>query len=209
MKNTIITIGREYGSGGHELGARLAARLGVPFYDDELIELAAEKSGFNPNYIKDTDEKSPGIFSRTVMLSRGNAYGHMTPEDDLFIHQSAVMNELAEKGAFVVVGRCADYILRDRKNVLKIFIYAPIEDRVKRKLALGADGKNEREVRKKIIAADRQRERYYNFYTGMKWGDSRNYDICLDTSKAGIDASVDLVISFLDKIKNKGILPDR
>ena len=143
------------------------------------------------------------------MLSRGNAYGNISPEDDLFIHQTAVMNELADKGAFVVVGRCADYILRDRKNVLKVFIYAPIEDRIKRKLALGADGKNEREVRKKIIATDRQREKYYNFYTGMKWGDSRNYDICLDTSKAGIDASVELIISFLDKIKNKGILPDR
>ena len=208
MKNLVITIGREYGSGGHELGARLAAKLGVTFYDKELIDIAAEKSGYCPEFLKKSDEKTPGIFARTSIMSKGNVYGHMTPEDDLYIQQTAIINDVASKGACVIVGRCADYVLRDRENVLRIFIYAPIGDRVQRKLALGADGKTEKEVKKKIVAVDKQREKYYNFYTGERWGNSRNYDLCIDTSKAGIDGSVDLIISFIEKIKNKGILPD-
>lgn len=208
MKNIVITIGREYGSGGHEVGSRLAEALGVPFYDKELVSIAAEKSGMSHEFLKKTDEKTPGIFARTSIMPKGNAYGHMTPEDELYIHQTAIINELADKGACVIVGRCADYILHDRKDTIHIFIHAPLEDRINRKLALGADGKTEREVKKKIIATDKQREKYYNFYTAQKWGNSRNYDLCIDTSKAGIDGSVDLIINFIYKVKNKGILPD-
>lgn len=209
MKNIVITIGREYGSGGHEIGARLAEKLGIPFYDEELVDMAAEKSGFCPEFLKKNDEKTPGIFARTSIMSRGNAYGHMSPEDELYINQTVIINELAEKGACVIVGRCADYVLRERTNTLNIFLFAPLESRVLRKLALGSDGSTDKEVRKKIIATDKQREKYYNFYTGEKWGNSRNYDVCIDTSKAGIDGSVDLIISFIEKVKNKGILPDR
>ena len=209
MKNIVITIGREYGSGGHEVGARLAERLEIPFYDAALVDLAAEKSGCCTEFIKKNDEKTPGIFARTSILAKGNAYGHLTPEDELFINQTAIINDLASKGACVIVGRCADYVLRERENTLDVFIYAPIEERVKRKLALGADGKTEREVKRHIVATDKQREKYYNFYTGTKWGNSRNYDICIDASKAGIDGTVDLIIDLIYKIKNKGILPDR
>lgn len=209
MKNIVITIGREYGSGGHEVGARLAERLDIPFYDEELVDLAAEKSGCCPDFVRKNDEKTPGIFARTSIMPRGAAYGHLTPEDELFISQTAIINELAGKGACVIVGRCADYVLRERTNTINIFIYAPIDARVSRKLALGADGKTEKDVKKKIVATDKQREKYYNFYTGEKWGNSRNYDICIDTSMAGIDGTVDLIIDFIYKVKNKGILPDR
>jgi cytidylate kinase len=110
MKNIVITIGREYGSGGHEVGARLAERLEIPFYDEALVDLAAEKSGCCTEFIKKNDEKTPGIFARTSIMTKGNAYSHLTPEDDLFINQTAIINELAEKGACVIVGRCADYV---------------------------------------------------------------------------------------------------
>lgn len=209
MKNIVITIGREYGSGGHEVGARLAERLDIPFYDEELVDLAAEKSGCCPDFVRKNDEKTPGIFARTSIMPRGTAYGHLTPEDELFISQTAIINELAGKGACVIVGRCADYVLRERTNTINIFIYAPLDARVSRKLALGADGKTEKDVKKKIVSTDKQREKYYNFYTGEKWGNSRNYDICIDTSMAGIDGTVDLIIDFIYKVKNKGILPDR
>lgn len=208
MKNVVITIGREFGSGGHEIGARLAEKLNIPFYDKELIDLAAEKSGCCTHYLKKNDEKTPGIFARTAMLSRGNAYAQMSPEDELFIQQVNIINELANKGPCVIVGRCADYALKERENLISLFVYAPLEARIARKLALGTDGETEKEVKKKILAMDKQREKYYNFYTGMRWGESRNYHFCIDTSKAGIDGSVDLIIDFIEKNTNKGILPD-
>ena len=206
--NLVITIGREFGSGGHEVGARLAKRLGIDFYDKELIDIAAEKSGCSEHFIRRNDERTPGIFARSVMFTKGNAYSHMSPEDDLFIHQTAIIKELGEKGPCVIVGRCADYVLREKRNVVKVFIHAPLDDRIRRKMALGTEGSTEKEVKKNILTKEKVRERYYNFYTGSRWGDSRNYNLCIDTSKVGIDGAVEIIAAYVEHERQHSILPD-
>ncbi len=209
MKHLVITIGREFGSGGHEIGARLANKLGIAFYDRELIALAAEKSGYSESFINRNDERTPGMFARSVMFAKGNSYGRMSPEDDLFIAQTALIRELTDKGPCVIVGRCADYVLRDKRNVVNVFIHAPLDDRIRRKLALGTEGASERDVKRNIQTKDKNREKYYNFYTGLRWGDSRNYNICIDTSKVGIDGAVEIIADYAQRSTNHGILPDR
>lgn len=208
MKHRIITIGREFGSGGHEIGSRLAKRLGMEFYDRELISMAAEKMGCCENFIKSNDEKNPGMFSRSVAFSRGTTYAHLSAEDSIYVCQSVAIKELAEKGNCVIVGRCADYVLRERDDVVNIFVYAPLEDRVSRKMMLSETEKGAAAVRKEIVSTDKRREKYYNFYTGNRWGNSRNYHLCIDTSKTGIDGAVDIIISYIEKYSATSILPD-
>lgn len=208
MKHTVITIGRSYGSGGHEVGARLAAKLGIPFYDKKLLELAAEKTGYCEDFIKHNDEKTPGVFARSINFSRGSGYTQPSSEDTIFVHQSQIIKELAEKESCVIVGRCADFVLRDRKDTVNLFIYASLDDRIQRKLALSDDKKNEAQIKKEIVSADKKRERYYNFYTGAKWGNSMNYHLCIDTSLVGVDGAVDLIVEFIDKIGHHDIMPD-
>lgn len=208
MKNMVITIGREYGSGGHEIGARLAKKLGLAFYDKEIIDLSVEKSGCCENYVRNNEEKTPGIFIRSTMFGKGNAYATVTPENELFVHQAEIISELAQKGGCVIVGRCADYVLKDREDVIKFFAHAPLEDRIKRKMALSTNGETEKEIKKQIVSTDKRRSKYYNFYTGAEWGDSRCYDLCIDTSKSGIDGAVDLIIDFIKHYKNTSMMPD-
>lgn len=209
MKHTVITIGRSFGSGGHEIGARLAKKLGIAFYDKELLTLAAEKTGCCEDFVKHNDERTPGFFARSVVFTKGHGYAHPTNEDMIFVHQSQIIKELAEKESCVIVGRCADFILRDCDGVVNLFIYAPLEERIKRKLALSDDPKiTEAKVRKEISAVDKQREKYYNFYTGARWGNSFNYNLCIDTSLVGVDGAVDMIIDFLNKMGHTGILPD-
>ena len=208
MKHNIITIGREFGSGGHEIGARLAKRLGMKFYDKELITLAAEKMGFCENFVENNDEKKPGVFARSMAFSRGGMYAQMSPEDNIYVTQTLTIRELAHKGNCVIVGRCAGHILKDRDDVVNIFVHAPIEDRVSRKMLLSETEMSAAAMKKKIIAADKGREKYYNFYTGEKWGDCRNYHICLDTSKVGIDGAVEIIVQYIEKNSVKRILPD-
>ena len=208
MKHTVITIGRAYGSGGHEIGARVAAKLGIAFYDKKLLELAAEKTGYCEEFIKNNDEKTPGVFARSVNFSRGAGYTHPTSEDTVFVHQSQIIKELAEKESCVIVGRCADFILRERSDTVNLFIYASLEDRIQRKMALSDEKKSAAQIKKELLAADRKREKYYNFYTGARWGNSRNYHLCIDTSRLGVDGAVDLIVEYMNKIGHHGIMPD-
>lgn len=208
MKHTVITIGRAYGSGGHEIGSRLAQKLGISFYDKKLLELAAEKTGYCEDFIKHNDEKTPGILARSMTFSRGTGYTHPSSEDTVFVYQSQIIKELAEKESCVIVGRCADFILRDRADTFNIFTYAPLQDRINRKLALAENKMKESEIKKEIVSVDKQREKYYNFYTGARWGDSKNYHLCIDTSLAGVDGTVELLINLLEKMGHMGILPD-
>jgi len=208
MKHTVITIGRAYGSGGHEIGSRIASRLGIAFYDKKLLQLAAEKTGYCEDFIKHNDEKTPGVFARSMTFTRGAGYSHPSSEDTVFVHQSQIIKELAEKESCVIVGRCADFILRDRQDTVNLFIYAPLEERINRKLALSEEKKSKAEIKKEILTIDKQREKYYNFYTGLRWGNSLNYHLCVDTSLAGVDGSVELIVEFLSKIGHTGILPD-
>lgn len=208
MRHTVITIGRSYGSGGHEVGARLAAKLGIAFYDKKLLELAAEKTGYCEDFIKHNDEKTPGVFARSMTFTRGSSYAHPSSEDTVFVHQSQIIKELAEKESCVIVGRCADFVLRERNDTVNLFIYASLEDRIQRKLALDGENKSAAQIKKEIIAADKQREKYYNFYTGERWGNSRNYHLCIDASLVGVDGAVEIIIEFLDKIGRANIMPD-
>lgn len=208
MKHTVITIGRSYGSGGHEVGARIASRLGIAFYDKKLLELAAEKTGYCEDFIKHNDEKTPGVFARSMTFARGSSYAHPSSEDTVFVHQSQIIKELAEKESCVIVGRCADFVLRERTDTVNLFVYASLEDRIQRKLALSSGEKSEAQIKKEIVAADKQREKYYNFYTATRWGDSRNYHLCIDTSLIGVDGAVDLVIEFINKIGSSDIMPN-
>ena len=208
MKHNIITIGREFGSGGHEIGSRLAKRLGMKFYDKELISIAAEKMGCCEHFVESNNEKTPSIFARSVSFSRGATYAQLSPEDNIYVCQSIAIRELADEGNCVIVGRCADYILRERDDVVNIFVHAPIDDRVSRKMMLSETEKSAAAIKKEIATADKKREKYYNFYTGNRWGDSRNYHICIDTSKVGIDGAVDIIVDYIEKNSAKRILPD-
>lgn len=187
MKNKIITISREFGSGGRTIGKLVAGELGIPCYDSELIEKMAAESGFDKNYIKRSDEHAAGNFI-SVLASR--AFGP-TNKDYLWKVQCGIISDTAEKGPCVIVGRCADYILRDKADCLKVFIHADMKFRAERivKVYGESDASPEQRIRDK----DKRRAAYYRFYTNMKWGDAHNYDISLNSGKIGIEKCVSII----------------
>ena len=182
--NHIITISREFGSGGRTVGKKVAEQLGIPCYDSELIQKIAEESGFAENYVKEAGEYTPGGFLSSALSNR--AFGP-TNEDILWEIQCRVISELAEKGPCVIVGRCADYILKD-KNPLKIFVYADMASKIARCRLKAPENEHlsDHEMRKQIKRIDRNRAKYYEFYTGRKWGDKLNYDLCINTTNTEI-----------------------
>lgn len=198
--NYIITIGREYGSGGLEIGQKLAEKLGIKCYDKELINLVAEKKGFKKEILEKADEKRgssfiepsggffPGGPSKT--LPAFGAFGK-TMNDKVFLMESSVIHSLAKEESCVIIGRCADVLLKDRENVLTVFIQAPKDARIKRlaeRLQL-SDDMAEKEVRR----IDKIRSSYYQFYTDRKWGGRDNFDLVINSAALGIDNTVDLI----------------
>lgn len=188
MKNRVITISREFGSGGRTIGKKLAEELGIPCYDAELIHKIAKESGFTENYIKDAGEYAPGGFLASAFSNR--TFGP-TNEDYLWQIQYKIITELAEKESCVIVGRCADYILKDKADCLKVFIHADMDFRASR--IVEVYGETEESPKQRLKAKDKRRAAYHHFYTNMKWGDSKNYDITLDSGRIGIDKCVDLI----------------
>ena len=184
MKNRVVTISREFGSGGRTIGRKLAEELGIPCYDAELIQQLAQESGFSESYIRDAGEYAPGGY---LSLLSNRAFA-LTNEDVLWELQYKVITELAEKGPCVIVGRCADYILRDTADCLKVFIHADMDFRAKR--ILEVYGEREQSPEQRLKDKDKRRSAYHRFYTNMKWGHAQNYHICLDSGKLGIDAGV-------------------
>lgn len=183
----IITISREFGSGGRTIGKRLAEELGVPCYDSEILEKVAAESGFAEEYIKDKGEYSPSSLIMGLFTNR-TLYAGPTNEDKIWIAQCKIIKELAHKGPCVIVGRCADYILRDRDDLIKVFIFADIKERAKR--IVEHYGETDVEPVKRLKEKDKRRAAYYQHYTDMNWGASRNYDVCLNSSVVGIEESV-------------------
>ena len=183
--NKIITIGREFGSGGREFGRRLAEYLGIAYYDKEIITEIAESTQLSVEYVRNVIEHHPSpLLPITIGRSfnpMGNPMFQIT--QSVYSEQSRIIKEMAEKSDCVIVGRCADYILRD-ENPCRIFIYADIEARIKRCQARAAEGENltDKEMKQKIQSIDKGRSKYYEFYTGNKWGDKANYDLCINTS---------------------------
>ena len=187
MKYKVITISRQFGSGGRTIGKELAERLGVPCYDQELIEMFANKSGFSAQHIAELNEESTkgGILpGRESRVERSLQYS-------LWQKQRDVILELAEKEPCVIVGRCADFILRDREDTLRVYIHADNEKRAKR--IVEVYGEREDAPMKRINDKDKRRESYYESFTTNKWGDAENYHITLDSGELGIDTCVKLL----------------
>lgn len=197
---TIITIGRQLGSGGRTIGKKLAERLGIAYYDRELINLASKESGICGEFFEKADEKTSGGllkafamgFSMNSAIFQNNDY---LSNESLFQIQSDVIRKVAAEGSCVLVGRCADYILRDESNCLNEFVTARMEDRIKRVLEYNNDLK-ENEVEEFINKADKSRSAYYNYYTDKVWGAAASYDLCVNSSYYGIEATVDYILTF-------------
>lgn len=187
MKNRVVTISREFGSGGRTIGRKLAEELGIPCYDAELIQQLARESGFSEDYIRDAGEYAPGGY---LSLLSNRAFA-LTNEDVLWELQYKVITDLAEKGPCVIVGRCADYILRDTADCLKAFIHADMDFRAKR--IVEVYGEREQSPEQRLKDKDKRRAAYHRFYTNMKWGHAQNYHICLDSGKLGIDSCVEIL----------------
>lgn len=195
-EKVIVTIARQYGSGGREIGEKVAAALGIAFYDKELITMAAQKSGMSPNVLHTADEKASNSLLYTLAMG-SSIYGASTLNydipinDRLFITQCDIIKNLAEKGSCVMVGRSADYVLRDNPRHISVFIYAKLEDRIRR--VMERHSLSEADARNLIAKTDKRRANYYNFYTGQKWGKYDNYHMSLDSSLLGIDGTAKLI----------------
>ncbi len=207
---TVFTIGRQFGSGGRKVGKTLAEKLGIPFYDKELIAISARDSGLSEELFANADEKATSsIFYSLVMGNYPMASGalgvtEMPLNDQLFLIQSKTIKRLASLGPCVIVGRCADYILREQENVTNIFIHAKLADRVKR--AIDVYGIAAGKAEDVCLKTDKQRANFYNYYSDRKWGMCRTYDLSLDSGMLGIEGCADLIIHF-DKLStaHKGL----
>ncbi len=196
MQGKIITISRQCGSGGHSIGSELAKRLDVPFYDKEIIEIAAKESGFHQKFIEEQEEHMNrsllfNIARHVAYAGRGSYADYQPLQDQLYFTQVKVVKEIAEKGSGVIVGRCADYILRDRKDVLNVFIHADMA--FKKKHCMERGQFSEEVMEDLIRRRDKLRADHYRYYTDRKWGDAMNYHLCLDSSVFGIEKCVSMI----------------
>ena len=186
MNLPVITISREYGSGGRAIGEKLAKELGIPFYNKELILMAAKESGLSEEYIKKTEQmKSTSFLYGLYMGAQA-----LPMNDQIFLVQSKIIREIAEEGPCVIVGRCADYILRERNDLLNVFIHAPLAFRAERaKTVYGKDAGNMEDFVKK---QDKKRASFYNYFSQNKWGDARHYHLAI-SSEYGVDFAVEVL----------------
>ncbi len=196
----VITIGREFGSGGRELGRRLSEELGIAYYDQEILKEIAERTSLSESYVREIIEKRPfasyPIHVGRTMHPMGNPIQDQTAL--IYQQQSETIKSLASKADCVIVGRCADYILREQ-NPFRIFVYADMEYKIKRCKERAPENENltDRELEKMIKTVDKNRARYYDFYTGNDWGDRRNYDLCINTTNISIKASAHSLAQFI------------
>lgn len=183
--NKIITIGRQFGSGGRELGKRLSDELGIRYYDKEILAEIANQTSMSEEYISNIIEQAP---KRSYPITIGNTFAfsdnyYMMQMQSVYLAQDKIIRQLASDSDCIIIGRCADYILRDM-NPCRIFVYSSMQSRVERCITRAAEGENisEKEMKKKINEIDKNRSKYYEFYTGRTWGDINNYDVCINTS---------------------------
>ncbi len=196
MEKRIITISREFGSGGRTIGREVAAKLGIPFYDKELVEKIALETGFAPAFIEEHGEHAPSTSRLSYAFAHGGVPGvmnGMSAADFLWSIQCSVILQLAEQGPCVIVGRNADYILKDRSDCLDVYIHAPDDARAERIVRLY--GQSEKSPEARLQEKDKRRRINYQHYTGRTWGQAQNYDLCLDSAALGIERCVDIIIS--------------
>lgn len=201
MANKIYTIGREFGSGGREVGEKLAAKLGIKLYDKELLQQAAKDSGFCEEIFENHDEKPTNSFLYSLVMDTYSVSGYseapfldMPLNHKVFLAQFETIKKIAEKESCVIVGRCADYALSDNPDCINVFIHADLDVRIKnvsRNLNI-----TENKARDIINKTDKQRASYYNYYTSKKWGDSKSYNLSLDAGKLGTDNCVEMILKF-------------
>ncbi len=191
---TIITVSREFGSGGRSIGKLVAQRLGYEFYDSALVNEVAKRCGFSPRFIEENGEYASARSSLLFSLATASqpTLDSVSMFDKLYIEQCKFIEELAQKGSCVIVGRCADYILRDRKDCLHVFIHADMESRARR--IVERYGEKDKSPEKRLIEKDQKRKVYYKNYTGRSWGQAQNYDLCLDSGTLGVELCSELIV---------------
>lgn len=198
-----ITISRGFGSGGRTIGKMLSEDLGIKYYDKDLIRLASEESGINERFFGLVDEKLKGSIIRKGGIYKGELISpdssEFTSDQNLFNYQAKIIKQLADKEPAIIVGRCADYILRDRDDVIRVFIYSDMPTAIKNVTEMY--GITEKEAQKVILKTDKERSEYYRFYTGLDWENAKNYNLCLDTSKLSYDKCVDIIKGYINIIK--------
>ncbi|MCQ2496367.1 MAG: cytidylate kinase-like family protein [Lachnospiraceae bacterium] len=200
----IITISRQYSSGGREIGRILADEWGIPFYDNELITRAAEDSGYSVDAFESAESRAGNSLLYSIargMVTAGSmttTFNHLSLDDRLYIAQTDIIKKVADEGPCIIVGRCADYILRRRENLVNIFVNADMPFRVER--AQRIDHMPSAKIEENILKMDKRRSNYYNFHTGEKWGRAENYALCINSSKVGIEKTAMLIKQYVDSI---------
>lgn len=194
---TVITISRQYGSGGREIGRKLAEELGIPFYDKELISLTAKKSGLGEDWLREVDEKASSslLYSLSMTGSMGSGFD-LPLNDKVFLLQSDIIREVAKEGSCVIVGRCADYVLKEEARCINLFIHADLSKRVER--AVQVYNQPAAKAESIVLKTDKRRATYYNYYTGIKWGGVENYDLSLDSGRVGPEGAVKVIKAFIE-----------
>ena len=199
--NTIITIGRQYGSAGREIGNLVAKRLGIKLYDKEMLARAAKESGICEEIFETHDEKPTNSFLYSLVMDTysmgysGNAYTDMPINHKVFLAQFDAIKKIANEGPCILVGRCADYALESYDNMVSVFIHADLDTRINR-IARIYDLPASK-AKDRIVKTDKKRASYYNYYTNKKWGDASSYELCLDSSKLGIEATADAIVRYV------------
>lgn len=201
MEKFVITIARQYGSGGRTVGQMLAKELGVEYYDKDLIRKASEESGINMALFANADERSKGLFNKLKKKNYGGevlspSSKNFNSEENLFNYQAKIIRDLADKESCIIIGRAADFILKDRPDVISVFVHAPqwfLMEQAAKKLSM-----KEKELERYIAKIDKDRAEYYKLHTGREWTDARNYDLCLDSSKLGFDKCVEEIKAYMN-----------
>lgn len=196
MGETYITIGRQFGSGGREIGKKVAEALGIPYYDKELLAVAAKESGLSLEFLRSFDEKPNNSFLYSLVMGQQSLMTapSSTVEQMAAKAQRDAVRAVADRGSCVIVGRCADYILRDKPGLLRVFVWADHDARIRR--VCRRDGVTEKEAEEKLRKMDKSRASYYNFHTDQKWSAAASYDLCINSSLRGTDAAAELILRF-------------
>ena len=204
---TVITIGRQFGSGGREIGEKLAQAYDIKYYDKELIARAAKESGFCEEILMNHDERPTNSFLYNLVIDtysfgyNSSSFVDMPMSQKVFLAQFDTIKKIADEGPCVIVGRCADYALEGRDNVINLFIYADEDFRVRK--IMEQYSMDENNARDNLVKKDKQRASYYNYYTNRKWGRAESYDLCINSSVLGIDGSVKLIKQFVEDFESK------
>ncbi len=201
----VITISRQYGSGGREIGRKLAEQLGVPFYDNEIISRAAKESGFSETAFEAVEDKATNsllyslAMGMNVFANQDVGFSGLSLDDRIFLAQSNVIRKVAEEGPCVIVGRCADYILKDQDNVINVFISADLDFRIKRSIQI--DQLTPGHAAETVIKKDKSRGNYYRYHAGERWDNVFNYDLSLRSDLVGIDKAVECIKNYIESVE--------